>query len=482
MPGSSTPSTALACSSSRMRAGGQGSWLSFLGPACMVSVGYMDPGNWATDLEGGARFGHQLLWVLVASNAMALLLQTLSAKLALVTGLDLASACRQSFGPRTSVALWILAEIAIVACDLAELLGSAVALNLLFGIPLLLGAALTSLDVLVILWLERRGARRLEAVVFALVLTIALCLTAELVLAGPRLADLGQGLIPRLNGESLYVAIGILGATVMPHNLYLQSGLLRAGARPREPRQQRQALRRSFWSTALALNGALLINAAILVLAATVFAGRGLPISDLRDAHRLLTPLLGASSASVLFAVALLCSGQSATVTGTLAGQLVMEGFVQLPVAPWVRRLVTRTLAIFPALAVLSIAGDSGTMTLLIASQIVLSLQLPFAIVPLIRLTSSLRLMGAHGSRWPARALAIGSAALISAANTALVVRITQSLVEQRPTLAVVVATLGLASLGFLGWVTCVPLRVSRVGGRAAPFSAAEMLAPAGGE
>ena len=450
--------------------GGQRSWLAYLGPACMVSVGYMDPGNWATDLEGGARFGHQLLWVLVVSNVMALLLQGLSAKLAIVSGRDLASACRESYGPRASAALWLLAEVAIVACDLAELLGSAIALNLLFGLPLIAGAALTSLDVLAILWLQRNGMRRLEALVLVLLMSIAGCLAIELVLAKPALGSLGQGLVPRLNGESLYVAIGILGATVMPHNLYLQSGLLRAAADRGDVRQQKIALKRSFWSTLLALNLALLVNAAILVLAATVFGGRHLAVTDLREAHRLLAPLLGASSASVLFAVALLCSGQSATVTGTLAGQIVMEGFVQLRVSPWLRRAITRGLAIVPALLVLALVGEGATMSLLVASQVVLSLQLPFAIVPLIRLTSAPNLMGALTTRPWLRRGASASAALILLANSALVLNITQELAQSSPALAGAIATLGLVSLGFLAWIAWVPLH-GRSRGRLAAAS-----------
>ncbi|HKU39585.1 MAG TPA: Nramp family divalent metal transporter, partial [Polyangiales bacterium] len=294
----------------------------FLGPALLVSVGYMDPGNWATDLEGGARFGYDLLWVLLASNVMALLLQNFCARLGIVSGTDLAAGCRREFSRPVGIGLWLLAEVAIVACDLAEVLGSAVALQLLFGIPVLWGALLTSVDVLVILMLQRRGMRRLEAVVLVLLLTIGACMLMEVWLAQPSASGILHGLRPTLTGESLPIAIGILGATVMPHNLYLHAALV-----PRvSPAQRPSALRRSFWSTALALNLALLVNAAILIVAAAVFWHRGLPIHDLRDAHQLLTPLLGSGIASVLFAVALLCAGQSATVSGTLAGQIVMEG------------------------------------------------------------------------------------------------------------------------------------------------------------
>jgi manganese transport protein len=419
----------------------------------------MDPGNWATDLEGGARFGYQLLWVLVLSNLIALLLQTLSARLGLVSGLDLASACREGYSRGVNVTLWLAAEVAIIACDLAELLGSALALNLLFGMPLVVGAVVTSFDVLAILWLERRGARRLEAVVFTLLLTIALCLATELVWARPQLRQLSAGLVPRLNAESLYVAIGILGATVMPHNLYLQSGLLQRTGVGMTAGDQRGALRRSFWSTALALNLALLVNGAILVLAGTVFAGRQPPVNDLRDAYHLLAPLLGASSASVLFAVGLLCSGQSATVTGTLAGQLVMEGFMRLRVRPWLRRLITRAVAIFPAVFVLSWVGERGSLSLLVASQVVLSLQLPFAIVPLIRLTSAPHVMGPYATRPLLRNLASAFALLIIAANAALVIRLVEDSSATSPALAGGMATLGSVSLGFLAWVAFIPLR-----------------------
>ena len=425
----------------------------------------MDPGNWATDLEGGARFGYQLLWVLVASNVMALLLQGLSAKLGIVSGLDLASGCRASYTPAVSAGLWVLAELSIVACDLAELLGSAIALNLLFGLPLLWGAVLTSFDVLLILALQRQGARRLEAVVLTLLLTIAACLCVELVWARPDLRQVAGGLVPRLGGDSLYIAIAILGATVMPHNLYLHSGLLAAARNGPGLGPPRRALKRSFWSTLLALNLALLVNAAILLLAASVFGKRGLLVTDLREAYHLLAPLLGGSAASVLFAVGLLCAGQSATVTGTLAGQMVMEGFVQLRVSPLLRRTVTRGLAIVPAVAVLSIVGENGAMSLLVGSQVVLSIQLPFAIVPLIRLTSSPQLMGRHRSRAWVRAAALGSAGLITLANAALVLRTVQQLAGASPILAAVLGTLGGAGLVFLAWIAGTPLRTPRLAG-----------------
>jgi manganese transport protein len=435
------------------------SWLSFLGPACLVSVGYMDPGNWATDLEGGARFGYQLLWVLVLSNVAALLLQSMSARLALGSGLDLASACRAAYSPRVGFGLWILAELAIVACDLAELVGSAVALELLFGLPLVWGAALTSVDVLIVLAVLRSGGRRLEALVLALLVTISLCLGVELYFAGPKPGEILAGAWPpRLPGAAIYVAIGMLGATVMPHNLYLQSGLL-AGKRSSSTKERREAMKRSFWSTALALNLALLVNASILVLAASVFGRRGLPVTDLADAHRLLSPLLGTSAASVLFAVALLCAGQSASVTGTLAGQMVMEGFVQVKLSPALRRAVTRGLALLPALFVLSVAGDRGSMGLLIGSQVVLSLQLPFAIVPLIRLCRAPGLMGKDvASKGVLRAAQV-TGAVILVANGVLVTRSVQELGRDHAWLAWLLGATGAAGALFLFWVSRVRLR-----------------------
>jgi manganese transport protein len=432
--------------------------LAFLGPATLVSVGYMDPGNWATNLEGGARFGYQLLWVLVLSNLMALLLQTLAARLGIVSGLDLAGACRAHYSPRVSVALWLLAELAIVACDMAELLGSAVALNLLFGIPMLAGALLTVLDVFLILALERRGARTLEAAVAALVATIAVCLGVDLLLVRPALGPMGHGLVPRLSGASLYLAIGILGATVMPHNLYLHSALVRRREAAPPPAEQRRTLRNSFLGTALALNLALLVNAAILVLSAAVFAARGLAVTDLRQAYHLLAPILGTGLAATLFAVALLASGQSATVTGTLAGQIVMEGFVRLRVSPLARRAITRGLAVIPAVAVLAVAGEGGAMPLLVASQVVLSLQLPFAVVPLLRFTNARSVMGASANGLAVRLLAGACAAVVLVANGALVVHTIVELRARSSALAAVIAAAAFGALALLGWIAVAPL------------------------
>ena len=393
--------------------------LLFFGPAALVSVGYMDPGNWATDLEGGARFGYQLLWVLVAANVIALLVQTLAVRLGAVTGLDLAQACRAHYPPRTSFALWVLAEVAIVACDLAEIIGSALALNLLFDIPMLWGAAITVVDVFLILALQRRGLRGLQAVVLVLIMTIALCLALEIFLIRPSLPEMASGLIPRLDGASLYIAIGILGATVMPHNLYLHSAVVKTnwvGSEPTAKQGCVTTLRHSH-----CLNLAFVINASILIVAAGLFHARGISITDIRDAHGLLAPLLGSGLAATAFAIALLCSGQSSTITGTLAGQFIMEGFLRIRLSPLLRRTITRLIAVVPALAVLAIAGDAGALPLLVASQVALSLQLPFAIIPLIRLTNRKRLMGAFANRpWVAVSAAL-AAVLIVAANSWLV-------------------------------------------------------------
>jgi manganese transport protein len=427
-----------------------------VGPAALVSVGYMDPGNWATDLEGGARFGYQLIWVLLLSNVIALLLQNLSARLGIVSGLDLAAACRAQYSRGWVLGLWLLAEAAIVACDLAEILGGALALNLLFGIPLLLGAALTALDALLILMLQRRGARALEAVVIVLTGTVGLCLLIEVCLARPSAAALVSGAWPRLNRSSLPVAVGILGATVMPHNLYLQSALVPHGVNPTvRPR----LLRRCFWTTALALNLALLVNGAILVVAAAVFFTRGIPVTDLRDAHALLSPLLGTGAASLLLAVGLLCSGQSATVSGTLAGQVVMEGFLGLRLSPWLRRLITRALAIIPALAVLAWFGDRGVTPLLIGSQVLLSLQLPFAVIPLIKLTNCPSIMGVHTNSRSVRLGAGACAVLIIVANAALVESTIVELRAVAPRLAIVLSGVGLTALISLAWLGSLRLR-----------------------
>lgn len=435
-----------------------------LGAATLVSVGYVDPGNWATDLEGGARFGYQLLWVLVGSGIIATLLQTLSARLGMVTGLDLATACRTYYPEKLRVPLWLLAELAIIACDMAEVLGSAVALNLLFGLPMLIGALLTACDVFVILALQRQGVRTIEALVTAFVSVIAVSLALQVWLARPDFGAVSAGLVPRLGGESLYIAIGILGATVMPHNLYLHSAIVPRRQSGLTPAQAQRTLRRCFTSTAFALGLALAMNAAILIVSAAVFSTQGIVVSDLREAHRLLTPLLGTSLAAALFAVALLCSGQSSTITGTLAGQVVMEGFVELRIPPTLRRLITRGLAIIPAVIVLYLVGEQGTMPLLIASQVVLSIQLPFAIVPLVRFTSSPRIMGRYANPVVVKVLAMGCAVLVSSANAALIARLVTAWYPESPTLARGVAASAFGALVLLAWIT-----VTRLRGPAAP-------------
>jgi manganese transport protein len=419
----------------------------------------MDPGNWATDLEGGTRFGYQLLWVLLASNLVALLLQSLAARLGLVTGFDLAEACRRHFSTKINFLLWLLAELAIIACDLAELLGSAVALNLLFGLPMVYGALLTLFDVFLILALQKRGAETLEAIVLTLLITVATCLGFELVLAKPNWAEAATGLRPTLSEGSLYVAIGIVGATIMPHNLYLHSSLVKRDPRHQAAQGTERALRRSFHGTALALNLALLVNGAILVLAAAAFSKAPGAVSDLQSAYRLLSPVLGTGLASVLFAVGLLCSGTSATITGTLAGQIVMEGFLGLRLPAMQRRLFTRGLAIVPAVAVLAWAGERGTMPLLLASQVILSLQLPFALVPLIRFTSDARLMGRFASASWVKLLAGACGLFITAANGALVSRTIEDLQPSAPLAATLFAFTALAALTLLVWVSVVPLQ-----------------------
>ena len=395
--------------------------LAFAGPAYLVSVGYMDPGNWATDLEGGARFGYRLLWVLVVSNLMAILLQTLSARLGIVAGRDLAQACRESYPRPVCNALWVLCEIAISACDLAEVLGAAIALRLLFGLPLLVGVLVTAFDTLLVLWLSRYGIRLIEAVILSMIAIVTGCFLVELVWARPVWHDMAAGILPRLNSESLYVAIGILGATVMPHNLYLHSALVQTRRLGKTIAEKREACRYNLFDSVLALNGALIVNAAILVLAAAVFFKNGILVTQIEQAQLLLTPLLGMGLASSLFAVALLASGQSSTLTGTYAGQIVMEGFLNLRLRPWLRRLVTRAIAIIPAVLTIYYLGDSGTYKLLILSQVILSMQLPFAVIPLIRFTSDSRRMGGFANRGWVRVLAWGAAALIIGLNLWLV-------------------------------------------------------------
>ncbi len=366
----------------------------FAGPAYLVSVGYMDPGNWATDLEGGARFGYRLLWVLVVSNLMALLLQTLSSRLGIVGRRDLAQACRDEYPKAVSYVLWILCEIAIIACDLAEVLGAAIGLQLLFHIPLLIGVLLTAADTLLVLWFAHLGIRVIEAFVLALIATIAGCFLCEILFAHPQAGEVLTGLVPRLNSQSLWLAVAIFGATVMPHNLYLHSALVQTRQIGETVEEKHQACRFNLVDSTVALNGALFVNAAILVMAAAVFFKRHIVVTEIQQAHQLLSPLLGTTAASVLFGAALLCSGQSSTLTGTMAGQIVMEGFLRFRMQPWLRRAVTRFFAITPAALTIYLAGESGTYQLILISQVVLSIQLPFAVIPLIQFTSDRKRMG----------------------------------------------------------------------------------------
>ena len=376
----------------------------YWGPGLLVSVGYMDPGNWATDIAGGAKFGYTLLSVVLLSNLFAMLLQHLALKLGVVTGRDLAQACRDHYSKPVAMMLWVLCEIAIAACDLAEVIGSAIAFNLLFGLPLPWGIALTTLDVLLVLLLQSKGFRVIESLVMALIFTIFLCFLYEIIASHPDWLGIAAGLVPQpvvaSNPAMLYVAIGILGATVMPHNLYLHSAIVQV--RQIEPTEagKRSAIKFATIDSTTALGLAFFVNAAILVTAAAAFHGKGYDnVADIADAHKLLTPVLGAGAASVLFAVALLASGQSSTLTGTLAGQVVMEGFLHLKLRPWLRRLVTRLLAVVPAFIVSLLYGEKGTGELLVFSQVILSLQLSFAVVPLVLFTNDKLKMGVFVNR-----------------------------------------------------------------------------------
>jgi manganese transport protein len=397
----------------------------FAGPGYLVAVGYMDPGNWATDLAGGARYGYTLLSVIMISNLMAILLQALSARLGIASGRDLAQACRDSYSKPVTIVLWFLCEIAIAACDLAEVIGAAIALNLLLGLPLIWGVCLTALDVLIVLFLQNRGFRYVEALVIALIALIAGSFAVELWLSRPDVTALAVGFIPRAeilrNPSMLYIAIGILGATVMPHNLYLHSSIVQTRKYGDSFEAKREAIRFASIDSAVALMFALFINAAILIMAAATFHGSGhQDVGEIGDAYKLLSPLLGTTLASVLFAVALLCSGQNATLTGTLAGQIVMEGFINLRIRPWLRRLVTRLIAIVPAVIVIAMYGDSGTTPLIILSQVVLSLQLPFAVFPLVMFTGDPHKMGPFANPLWVKVLAWTVAIIIAVLNVYL--------------------------------------------------------------
>ena len=382
---------------------GRGGWLrravAFAGPGYLVSVGYMDPGNWATDIAGGSKYGYDLLAVVVLSSVLAIIMQMLAARLGIATGRDLAQICRDKYPRPVAIALWLACEAAIIACDLAEVIGTAIALRLLFGLPIIVGATLTVLDAFLVLALMRYGFRKLEAFVVALLVIIAICFVLQIALAAPPVAAVLAGFVPRpsivTDPQKLYLAIGIIGATIMPHNLYLHSAIVQTRDYDRTPAGRKEASRFAAIDSTIALSLALFVNAAILILAGAVFHANGrTEIAEIGDAHALLSPLLGAGIASTLFAIALLASGVNSTLTATLAGQIVMEGFIDLRLAPWKRRLITRGLAIIPVLAVTAHYGESGTGALLVLSQIILSMQLPFAMVPLVMFVGNRSLMG----------------------------------------------------------------------------------------
>ncbi len=399
--------------------------LAFSGPGYLVAVGYMDPGNWATDLAGGSAYGYTLLSVVAISSLMAILLQTLSARLGIATGRDLAQACRDHYPRPVAISLWVLCEIAICACDLAEVIGSAVALNLLFKIPLLVGVIFTALDVLVVMLLQKRGFRYLEAIVIALIALIGVSFLLEVIFSRPDVAEVVKGLIPSpqviTNPGMLFIAIGILGATVMPHNLYLHSSIIQTRKYEQNAEGKHEAIRFATIDTTVALSLAFFINAAILIVSAATFYTRGQhDVAEIQDAYKLLSPTLGVGMASTVFALALLASGQNSTLTGTLAGQIVMEGFLQLRLRPWLRRLITRLIAIVPAVIVTWLYGNSGVAKLLIFSQVVLSVQLSFAVVPLVLFTSNRKLMGEFANPAWLKILAWLAALVIAGLNATL--------------------------------------------------------------
>jgi manganese transport protein len=446
----------------------------FAGPAYLVSVGYMDPGNWATDIQGGSRFGYELLWVLLLSNLMAVLLQTLAARMGIVGGEDLAQACRGMYGKGTRMVLWLLAELAIAACDLAEVIGTVIGLKLLFGLPAEWGILVTLLDTFLLLGLQRFGIRKIEAIIVTLVFTIGACFVIELFFAQPSWSEVFPHLLPTFSKQSpfifshldaLYIAVGIIGATVMPHNLYLHSALVQSRTIEKTTEGMKEACKMNLLDSFLALNAAFFVNAAILILAAAAFSTNGITVSSLEDAHRLLPEFLGASFAATLFAIALLCAGQSSTVTGTLAGQIIMEGFLSFRMQPWLRRLLTRLIAIVPAAVVILFVGDRGLMSLIVVSQVILGLQLPFAIVPLLQYTNDRRRMGAFTSpRW-VRFLGWMIAGLITILNVILITAAigdwTEALIASGRSPLWMELTLWpslIAALGFLFWIVICPI------------------------
>lgn len=442
--------------------------LAFLGPAYLVSVGYMDPGNWATDIAGGSKFGYALLWVLLMSNMMALLLQSLSARLGVVRQLDLAQASRSSYHPVVNFCLWILAEIAIAACDLAEVLGMAIGLQLLFGLPLIWGVSLTVLDTLLLLVLQSYGMRKIEAFIIALVAIIGISFLMEMIWAKPVVGELVKGFIPSLpNDEALYIAIGIIGATVMPHNLYLHSSLVQTRRIDPSEKGIWSAIKYNFIDSAIALNAAFFVNSAILILAASTFFRAGMfEVSDIQDAYKFLAPLVGTNWAPILFGVALVAAGQSSTITGTLAGQVVMEGYLNLRIAPWLRRLITRLIAIIPAYIVIIMYGEGKTGELLVFSQVVLSLQLGFAVIPLIHFTSDKQKMGVFVIKPWVKVAAWVVAFIIVSLNVKLVLQEIQSWLanggENAWIIYLFVIPICLATGGLLVYITFKPIMDKR--------------------
>lgn len=406
--------------------------LAFMGPAYLVSVGYMDPGNWATDLAGGSQFGYQLIWVLLMSNLIALLLQSFCARLGIVRGLDLAQASRATYPKFINISLYILAEVAIAACDLAEVVGMAIGLQLLFGFPLLLGICISVLDTFIILFLLHYGIRKMEAFILSLVAIIGLCFLGELIFAAPKMSEIATGFIPSIPGhDALYIAIGIIGATVMPHNLYLHSSLVQTRKFQKTKEEVGKAIRFNIIDSAIALNFAFFVNASILILAATAFYKNGMfEVAEIQDAYRLLEPALGSKWAPILFAVALIAAGQSSTITGTLAGQIVMEGYLNLRIQPWLRRIITRMIAIVPAFLIIYFSGETATGKLLVGSQVILSMQLGFAVIPLIHFVSDKRKMGEFAISNTLKALAWSSAIVIIGLNIKLVYEVLSAFIS----------------------------------------------------
>jgi manganese transport protein len=422
----STDSESLGSVHGSVNTEGKTGWrkiMAFIGPAYLISVGYMDPGNWATDLQAGSQFGYRLIWVLLMSNIIALLLQSLSARLGIVRGLDIAQASKKTYPRFVNFCLYVLAQIAIIACDLAEIIGMAIGLQLLFDLPLIWGVSITMLDTLLLLFLLNRGMRRLEGFIVSLIFIVGLSFLIEMIIVKPDLPELARGFIPTtLNHDALYIAIGIIGATVMPHNLYLHSSLVQTRKIDRSDTGIRSAIKFNFWDTTIALNLAFFVNAAILILAASAFFRNGYhQIAEIQDAHKLLSNIFG-PLAPKLFAIALIAAGQSSTITGTLAGQIIMEGHLNLRIAPWLRRLLTRMLAIIPAYLTLLYAGENGLGRLLVLSQVVLSLQLGFAVVPLIHFTSDKKTMGKFANNTLIKVAAWACALLIVVLNGRLVV------------------------------------------------------------